>query len=147
MSKIIDEKGLARPQQVGVDLTVKYIAQLVGGAMINESTQHGNQLEIFPYEGYYDLLPGAYSVTFDQGLKALDADEHAYVEQRSSLNRNGSRLQGSVYDPGYFTPNLGATLYVGVPIKIAEHARVAQLLIELNEPATLYAGQYQGEAK
>lgn len=149
MTKLLDSQGLAKPAQVGVDLTLKDLKRIVGNASIGEKTEQGDTLPCYNYnDGWFQLLPGAYAVTFDQGLKTLDADEHAYIEQRSSLNRNGSRLAGSIYDPGYGCENLGATLYVAVPISIQEHARVAQLLIEMNEPVASdqqYAGQYKGE--
>ena len=160
MSKLIDPEGYAYPAQVGVDITVDCISKLEGGAIIGQSTKHGVSHPVKPVEDRLDddnlfqidevwhLTPGTYAIVFDQGLKQLSAEENASITQRSSLNRNGVRVQGSIYDPGYKCDRLGATLYASVPISIVRHARIAQLIIETNEPvpeALLYNGQYQGE--
>lgn len=163
MGKIIDEHQLAKPAQVGVDITVDSIAKIHGGASISDITIHG-RVEVLAPQEFKDesnpfvpieieawmLEPGVYAVKFDQGLNGLAADENASIVQRSSLNRNGVRVQGSIYDPGYGCAALGATLYAAVPIVIHRHARIAQLIIETNEPVEekeLYNGQYQGEDK
>lgn len=161
MGKIIDEHQLAKPAQVGVDITVDSIAKIHGGASISDITIHG-RVEVLAPQEFKDesnpfvpieawmLEPGVYAVKFDQGLNGLAADENASIVQRSSLNRNGVRVQGSIYDPGYGCAALGATLYAAVPIVIHRHARIAQLIIETNEPVEekeLYNGQYQGEGK
>ena len=161
MTRILDPDGKAQPAQVGVDLTVASIAKITGGAIIEATTIHGGLDPLTPQEFRNEdnpfvpieawmLSPGCYSVTFDQGLKKLNADENATIIQRSSLNRNGARVVGSVYDPGYGCGALGATLYAMAPICIYKHARIAQLVIETNEPVEeerLYNGQYQGEGK
>ena len=161
MGKLIDEHQLAKPAQVGVDITVDSIAKIHGGAVISDITIHG-RVEVLAPQEFKDesnpfvpieawmLEPGVYAVKFDQGLNGLAADENASIVQRSSLNRNGVRVQGSIYDPGYSCAALGATLYAAVPIVIHRHARIAQLIIETNEPVEekeLYNGQYQGEGK
>lgn len=161
MTKIVDPKGYAKPAQVGVDITVDQLARIDGGAIISHKTVQGkftpitvveytnvNSSNPFEVMELWHLEPGAYAVVFDQGLLPLTAEENASIIQRSSLNRNGSRVQGSIYDPGYRCDNLGATLYVSAPITIARHARIAQLIIETNETVevdNLYNGQYQGE--
>jgi deoxycytidine triphosphate deaminase len=154
MSRLVDPDHLAKPAQVGVDLTVANITTLYGGASIQkDQTIHGNKMDatlsLFAAEATgarWELRPGAYEVTFDQGLQPLAADEVAFILQRSSLNRNGSYLSSSVIDPGYGCYHLGATLYVAVPISIEVHARVAQIMIENCEAAEeTYHGQYRNE--
>ena len=160
MTKLIDPEGYAYPAQVGVDITADLIFKIDGGAVIGQTTQHGVSCPVAPVEEHlsssepfkvdevWHLVPGTYAIVFDQGLKKLTAEENASITQRSSLNRNGVRVQGSIYDPGYECDRLGATLYASVPISIVRHARIAQLVIETNEPvpgASLYNGQYQGE--
>jgi deoxycytidine triphosphate deaminase len=163
LSKIKDPLKLAKPAQVGVDLTVESISAILGNAIIREDTIHGGFQELSPQTVHLDegnpfrtddvwmLPPGAYAITFDQGLSSpLSSTENASITQRSSLNRNGVRVQGSIYDPGFVCDKLGATLYAAVPITIRKHARIAQLVIEENEPVAaeaLYAGQYQGDIR
>lgn len=146
---LIDKDNLAADAQVGIDLTVCDIKEIVGGAVIDDKTHHGEFNSLNSEGNYWHLSPGAYQVTFDQGLKTLSSTENATIIQRSSLNRNGVRVQGSIYDPGFSCPNLGATLYAAVPITIMKHARIAQLTVETNEDveaSKLYNGQFQGAA-
>lgn len=146
---LIDKDNLAVDAQVGIDLTVCDIKEIVGGAIIDDKTHHGEFNSLNSEGNYWYLSPGAYQVTFDQGLKTLSSTENATIIQRSSLNRNGVRVQGSIYDPGFGCDNLGATLYAAVPISIMRHARIAQLVVETNEDVEankLYNGQFQGVA-
>lgn len=152
MSKIYDPKGLAQQAQIGVDLTVNNILRIRGATVIPREgpTMLGGYGEVkwsLGVEGTIYLEPGvAYGVEFDQGLLELSSEESAFIIQRSSLNRSGVQLQGSVYDPGFSSDNLGATIYVHVPIVIERHARLAQLLITTNEAvAQLYSGQFQNQ--
>lgn len=154
MSKIIDEGGYAKPAQVGVDITVKEIAAITYMSALHRD----GKIELAPYKpvdpycsslnpevAFWELQPGAYAVEFDQGLTKLSPTENATIVQRSSLNRAGVQVVGSVYDPGFETPNLGATMYVHVPFRLYQHARIAQLLIDNNEPVdNLYDGRWQG---
>jgi deoxycytidine triphosphate deaminase len=154
MSKIIDKGGYAKPAQVGVDLTVREVAMISYLSIL----QRDGKIELAPYKpfdphgssfdpnvAFWDLQPGAYAIEFDQGLSKLSPTENASIVQRSSLNRAGVQIVGSVYDPGFETPVLGATMYVHVPLRLYQHARVAQLLIGDNDPVdNLYEGRWQG---
>jgi deoxycytidine triphosphate deaminase len=155
---IIDPKGLAKPAQVGVDLTLDTVKRIVGGAHIPRDpgkTQHGVLEEVTPEEiAHYEneeprkaftLEPGTYSIGFDQGLKPLASTDTAIIYNRSSLGRNGVVIRSSIYDPGFDTPSMEAVMYVYTPIVIEQHARVAQIVIHRNEEANLYDGQYKGE--
>lgn len=93
----------------------------------------------------WKLEPGAYSIEFEQGLKALTAKETAEIFNRSSIGRNGVLIRSSIYDPGFETPKMGAIMIVVTPIIIEKYTRVAQILISDSEETSLYDGQYQGK--
>lgn len=156
ITKIIDNRGLAKRAQVGVDLTINSLEKITGGSVLrgNGKMELSSYHAIPPvgdpsHELFWELSPGAYAIEFDQGLRKLGADENAYIVQRSSLNRAGVLVRGSVYDPGFETEKLGATMYVSEPITIYRHARVAQILISTNRPVgeeDQYKGTWQGKA-
>lgn len=163
---IIDPNKLAKPAQVGVDLTVNRISKIVsdnkgeGGRIYSDATAEraGVKARFAKYEecelrqsehdgkniDIYILDPGVYSIEFDQGLAALSVQDTAFIVQRSTLGRNGAMIRSSVYDPGFSTPAMGAILYVFQPIHIEQHARVAQIVIHENYTAEEYDGTYQG---
>jgi deoxycytidine triphosphate deaminase len=167
MGYIIDSNELAKPAQVGVDLTVNRISKIIsdnkgeGGRIYNDATveRAGVKARFARYEEcpleqsehdgemieLYSLGPGVYSIEFDQGLRSLSANDTAFIIQRSTVGRNGSMIRSSVYDPGFSTPAMGAILYVWEPIRIERHARVAQILVQENYTAEEYAGSYLGE--
>ena len=164
---IIDEKNLAAPAQVGVDLTLAKVSTItsqlrgLGGLIYNDATakrvgtkgQFAQYGEIAPTQSEHDgemvdifpLQPGVYSIEFDQGLRELSSSDTAFIVQRSTLGRNGAMIRSSVYDPGFHTPAMGAILYVWQPIRIEQHARVAQILVHENYEAEAYKGSYLGE--
>ncbi len=148
---IKDPDNLAEEAQVGVDLTLKSISRITSGAVIPKTgkTIHAAQAEMKKPngDGMWVLQAGrAYSATLDQGLKKLPDDKTAFIMQRSSLNRNGCTITGSVFDPGYGCENLGCTIYPTEDIFIENHARIVQIIIHTNESATqLYDGQYNKE--
>lgn len=146
---IIDPDELSKEAQVGVDLTVKGISWLSHGPRIPKEgkTEHASFMPMNVIKGGWMLLAGkAYSCTFDQGLKQLPRTLTAFIIHRSSLNRNGCIVTGSVFDPGYSCKNLGATIYPTIDIFIEEHARIAQIILEENMSVTnMYDGQYSKE--
>jgi deoxycytidine triphosphate deaminase len=166
MSLIVDPTGRAKKAQVGVDLTVASLNKIVGsdlpdpvgadeiGYVYNDASglkaTYGRYLpvEVRDIDGHkmYFLTRGVYSITFEQGLNPLPANNTAFIYQRSTLGRNGVLLRSSVFDPGYTCPTMGAILEVGRPVCIEEGSRVAQIVIYENEkvPDTeLYNGRYQ----
>ena len=143
---IDDPNGYAEKAQMGVDLTVGKISKIMGGAVIKadpEKPVHGNTIEVIPYQQVWELVPGTYSIEFDQGLKPLPNNCSAMIIERSSVGRNGSWIRSSLYDPGFTTPKMGARLYVEEPISIELHARVAQITFLDGDESDLYNGQYQ----
>jgi len=166
MSLIEDPSKRAKKAQVGVDLTLASVNRIAikshediwskksVGYVYNDESGHKASF------GYYEpvdpekidgltvfyLPPGAYSITFEQGLKPLPGNNTAFIYHRSTLARNGALIRSAVYDPGFTTPQMGAILEVWRPIIIEQHARVAQILYNENEDvAALYNGSYQGE--
>lgn len=166
---IIDELGLAKKAQVGVDLTVNRVTKIGGigdkvdGVLYNDTTaaeigvkaDFATYTEIFPtstYNTHHDgeismfVLPiGVYSIEFDQGLKPLGNEDTAFIHHRSTVLRNGNVIKTAVYDPGFGTDKMGAIMFINVPMKIQQHARVAQIVMHSNQSAELYDGSYNNE--
>jgi len=167
MTLVVDSTGRAKKAEVGVDLTISSINKIVGSDMpeISDPDEIGYvyndasglkatygryvSMELKDINGHkmYFLPRGVYSITFEQGLRELPANNTAFIYQRSTLGRNGVLLRSSVFDPGFTTPSIGAILEVGRPICIEEGSRVAQIVIYENEKVpeeSLYNGTYQG---
>lgn len=147
MDYIIDPKNLAKPAQVGVDLTISNAFKLCSGYYIpNDSSPNEKKMvEHFKHEPEAILkfeMGEVYSILFDQGLKELPKNITAYIIQRSTLARNGILIRSSIYDPGFSTPQMGAMLYAFRSGEIELNARVAQIIFLENDEADLYNGQY-----
>lgn len=140
------QKG--QPQQIGWDLTIQKITQIQGGSIFIEKAeiQEYKEVEIDDYgdgKECWMLAPGVYSLTFDQGIK-LDGSHWAKIIQRSSLLRVGTQIISSVFDCGFECNNIGATMFVNIPVKIEKGARIAQIIISENyevEADNLYGGK------
>lgn len=177
---LLDLEGLALKQQIGVDLTLERVKEIVGNhnkyfgvykgdAILKEKTHipdpNITYQEFFPKNrkiekiykenkgeiiktqeeeiNCWHLYPGVYSLTFNQGCK-LPNNISAEIKGRSSLNRLGCRIESGIYDPGFEVENMGAVLYVSIPIIIEYRARVAQIIMHECEPTSnSYNGQFQ----
>lgn len=94
---------------------------------------------------FWELKPGYYEVTFEEGCK-IPADCAMYFKTRSSLVRCGAEIRSGQFDGGFETDHMGAFLKVELPIKIEKGARVAQAIINETYPVEqeyLYDGQWQ----
>lgn len=139
------EGGNLEVQQNGIDLTVESISRINGGILSKEGKT------IYEYgkkdangDGFFTLGEGkAYAVEFQQ---EVSVPEHmcATVVQRSTLNRMGGFIISGLYDSG-FKNRIGAVLRTSAPIRIEKGARIAQIIFEDAESASLYEGQYQGK--
>jgi deoxycytidine triphosphate deaminase len=175
MDLVIDEAGRAKKAQVGVDLTLNRVSRIGSkdntvyiddgshsylwkdaGTIISDTTSKdvgrlATYSEVVPQtmdmfsNKVFILVPGVYSIEFEQGLKPLPANQTAMIISRSTVGRSGALIRSSIYDPGFTTPKMGALMYVFTPIQIEQYARVAQIVIMENEEAELYNGSYQGE--
>ena len=137
--------------QVGYDLTLKSIKRILGGVVTTDKTQ------VTPYAEervsvtviddkhmlVYNLMPGSYSLTFEQGIK-LPSNKTAFIRHRSSILRCGAIITSGVYDPGFEVDEMGGVLIATQPITIEIGARIAQIIIFDNSEAELYDGQFQG---
>jgi dUTP pyrophosphatase len=131
--------------QVGYDLTVKDIKTINGGTLHKDKTELEEYSDVIKTnnDDYFILSPGAYSLTFEQGIK-LDNKHTAIIRHRSSILRMGAIITSGVYDPGFEVDEMGAVLINSKPISIQKGARVAQVIISENHSAELYDGQWQG---
>ena len=153
-AKEIEKEGLivldnakGKFAQVGYDLSVKSISKLKGGGKVLKDKTIVNELseiEFSEEENGWWLEPGTYDIVCNEGCDIL-ADTTAMVRQRSSLLRNGAIIASSIFDPGFYTDNIGTVMVVNEKIFIEQDARVAQMYFHENEPGELYDGQFQND--
>ena len=164
---IFDPKDLCKLSQVGVDLTIdsiKQVLDLTESGIVYWNPVNGiytDKTEIIS-DSYVPLTfrnnqqgrsviqlsPGVYSVTFDQGLLKLPNNITALLRHRSSLLRIGGCIPGGIYDPGFEVEQIGAMMFLNLPIIIERHARIAQMTMNYNTKVPeefMYNGQFQGE--
>ncbi len=144
--------------QHGIDLNVIKIERMEGVGHIPKQGKTGlvEYKEVQSIPGYKDenskeeiefweLYPGSYSVTFEQGCN-IPADKMLLIRQRSSLLRNGTFLHSSVFDAGFKTERIGTVIVVMHLIHIEVGARIAQIYAHnSNVVENLYSGQFQGD--
>lgn len=95
----------------------------------------------------WELTPGMYNITFEQGCN-IPKDQRLFIVQRSSVMRNGAIINSSMFDAGFCTDNMGTFLCVFSTIIIEEGARVAQAYTEeSNVVENLYNGQFQKDVQ
>lgn len=106
-------------QQVGIDLTISEAIFL----------EHGTSRNILLNE-----------------VVNLPKNIYATFTHRSSFNRKGVLITGSIYDPGY-RGIVGCTIYnlSNEVLTINKNERIGQMLFFKADPASEYQGQYQNE--
>ena len=144
---LLQTNGKGAKAQVGYDLTLKGVKKINGGIVLKDKTELEKYDEIMPTftaneKFLFELQPGTYSLTFEQGVK-LGATETAFIRHRSSVLRCGGIITSGVYDPGFEVDEMGGVLIATQPIDIELGARVAQIVVMQNNPAELYDGQWQ----
>jgi len=144
----LQTKGLGERAQVGYDLTIKAVKRVHGGMVLKDKTVVEDYEELSPNLSptgryIYNLTPGVYSLTFDQGIK-LDKKHTAFIRHRSSILRCGAQITSGVYDPGFEVEEMGAVMFVNSTIHIEKGARTAQVIIFENYEADAYSGQFLG---
>lgn len=93
-----------------------------------------------------DILHGhAKNVLLNEIVKLPDNIYSTFIH-RSSFNRNGIFVTGSIYDPGY-NGQVGCTIYnfSGKSIYLDKNERVGQMVFYSADAASKYNGQYQNE--
>lgn len=147
VEQLLQTNGKGAKAQVGYDLTLKEVKQIAGGTVFSDKTEVLPYLEVptstFFGKIVYNLSPGSYSLTFEQGVK-LPSNKTAFIRHRSSVLRCGATITSGVYDPGFEVDEMGGVLIATRPITIEVGARVAQIIIFDNSEAELYDGQWQG---
>lgn len=138
---IIEQKQL---QQNGIDVRLYEAYQIIGPARISEeSRQLPEYKQLEPdNDGFYFFKAGyAYALEM---IEACQIPENAIAKilHRSTLNRSGASLMGSIYDSGY-SGLIGGTLRVWNNIYIKLGTRVAQIVYYEAQSAKQYEGQYQ----
>lgn len=149
--KLVDSKG--KPAQIGYDLSLKRVNKVGGsiGMVLKDKTIISSHTQIAKreYEGKFgwSLTPGVYDFVMWEGCN-IPLNRAAFVKQRSSLMRNGTWMQSSVFDPGFETENIGSYCVVVEPIFIEEDARVAQIYFHECTPLSKedgYNGQFMND--
>ena len=150
---VADYVGLeAQLQPNGFDLTARAAARFVGppgrlGASDDDRVLADVEPLEFDADGWADLPPGAYRVTFNEVI-SLPPDLMALGRPRSSLLRCGASLHTAVWDAGY-RGRSQSLLVVHHPagLRLGRNARVAQLAFWrlATAPQRGYGGRYQEE--
>lgn len=133
--------------QHGIDLNVIEINLLIGQGIVPTigKTTLPAKCDMIPENGFWQLHPGTYEVTFSQGCN-IPADVMLLIRQRSSLLRNGVILHSSVFDAGFKTDKMGTVILVTIPVIIGYNARIAQIYNHSCTPVeNLYDGQFQND--
>ncbi len=138
--------------QVGVDLSVYKIEEILGGIMVFKDKtvvppESFKEIPLQNIEGVlmWRLLPGAYALTFNEGVE-IPAYATGFIQSRSSIYRGGSIISSPLWDPGFSTTIMGTTMIVSKLIFVEQNARVGQFFLHENhEPDSLYNGQFQNK--
>ena len=83
VASLLDTKDKGKKAQVGYDLTLKSVNKVNGGVVTKDNTTVFNYDEVASFindDGrfLYQLEPGTYSLTFEQGCK-LDERHTAFI--------------------------------------------------------------------
>ncbi len=99
-----------------------------------------------PHIGWF-LAPGFYETVSNVWVE-IPFGKAGWIVQRSSLNRNGIMVMGSLYDSGY-NGTINSTIYVMNPagVFIEQGARIGQFILADAETRKMYDGQYQSEKR
>ena len=148
VEQFLDTKGKGAKAQVGYDLTLKGVKQIKGGVVLKDKTELAEYTTVMPTltsneKFLFELQPGTYSLTFEQGIK-LDANHTAFIRHRSSVLRCGGIITSGVYDPGFEVDEMGGVMFAHRELVIEKGARVAQIIMLENNTADMYDGQWQG---
>lgn len=146
-------------QQHGVDLNLIKVEKIQGPGFIPVAgkTVLAKRIFIQPEEMIapgttipilaWQLEPGAYDITFEQGCN-IPADQRLQIVQRSSGIRNALIVRSALFDAGFTTSHIGTVMIVHEPINIEVGARIAQIYATTsNLVENLYNGQWQGDAQ
>lgn len=133
-------------QPAGVDLTLEKIELLVERGEISADPKFSKGINVISKNGFYELPQGSYRITYHE-IVNIPAGFLGLLLPRSSLLRNGATIYTAVWDPGYRGRGMGLmVVFNKLGIRIAENARVAQLIvISVEDSELLYKGRFLGE--
>ena len=137
-------------QPNGIDLTLREVAMLQssGRIAVENSQRVVSDLAPLAFDGlgFIDLVPGIYSITYNE-IVNLPKDVMALATPRSSLLRCGVTVNTAVWDAGYRGRSQSLlVVYNPQGFRVQRNARVVQLVfLRLTGETGGYQGAYQGE--
>jgi len=136
-------------QQNGIDLRLAKAEKVVGihEMYIDKKKDHRPDfIEMQVVNNCYVFEPGfQYALTFMEDVK-VPSGMCAMVIHRSSLNRFSGSIFSGLYDAGFNSDGgCGALFRPVIRTKIEIGTRVAQIVFDKAEEASLYNGQYQAK--
>ncbi len=140
----------AQLQPNGFDITLGSISMLQspGRIAVSNSQRLVSDLAPLVFDGldYIDLLPGAYTVTYNE-IVHLPTNVMALARPRSSLLRCGVTVGTAVWDAGYSGRSESLlVVYNPLGFRVQKNARIVQLVFfHLTGETDGYSGIYQGE--
>ena len=147
-------EGLINPEEQiqpnGVDLTLREVAMLQspGKIAVANSQRVVSDLSplVFDGLGFIDLMPGVYSITYNE-IVHMPNDVMALATPRSSLLRCGVTVNTAVWDAGYSGRSQSLmVVYNPQGFRVQRNARIIQLVfLQLTRETEGYQGTYQGE--
>ena len=137
-------------QPNGFDITLGSISMLQNACRIAVSNSQRLVSDLAPLVfdglGYIDLLPGAYTVTYNEIIH-LPTNVMALARPRSSLLRCGVTVGTAVWDAGYSGRSESLmVVYNTQGFRVQKNARIVQLVFfHFSGETEGYSGTYQGE--
>ena len=137
-------------QPNGIDLTLREVAMLQssGRIAVKDSQRLISDLAPLAFDGlgFIDLMPGVYSITYNE-IVHLPKNVMALAASRSSLLRCGVTVNTAVWDAGYSGRSQSLmVVYNPQGFRLQKNARIIQLVfLWLTGETEGYRGAYQGE--
>jgi len=137
-------------QPNGIDLTLREVAMLQssGRIAVKDSQRLISDLAPLAFDGlgFIDLMPGVYSITYNE-IVHLPKNVMALAASRSSLLRCGVTVNTAVWDAGYSGRSQSLmVVYNPQGFRLQKNARIIQLVfLWLTGETEGYQGAYQGE--
>lgn len=140
---------ISQVQQNGVDVRINTSCSFSGNYVFREhvgtdgkeNTFKVSEVQPDKHDFFHFKRGHAYGLECFEIIKIPDG-MCAILYGRSSLNRNGILVRGSLYDAG-FNGVIGCTLYAGVDCSIRKKTRIAQIIFFEADSSGTYDGQYQ----
>jgi len=137
-------------QPNGFDLTLREVAllQSSGKIAIRDAERRLPEAALLAFNGlgFIDLVPGIYSITYNEIIH-MPRNVMALARPRSSLLRCGVSVGTAVWDAGYSGRSQSLlVVYNTRGFRVQKNARIVQLVfLWLSRETTGYQGVYQHE--